>query len=50
MPYKSMAQRSYMLKNKPEMAKKWDSEYGKSDKYPKSLKSTMKDMVKRRKK
>ena len=48
MPYKSMSQMKYMHKEYPKIAKKYDAEYGHSKKYPKSLKSTMSDMAKKR--
>lgn len=31
MPFKSEAQRRYMYKNLPEIAKRWEKEYGSND-------------------
>lgn len=38
MPFKSQAQRKWMFKNKPEMAKEWAKETPKGKKLPKKVK------------
>jgi hypothetical protein len=38
MPFKSKAQRNWMHKNKPEMAKKWEKETPKNKKLPSKVK------------
>jgi len=46
MPFKSKAQRRYMYKNLPELAKKWEKKYGSSNlperKKPKKNKNVFK--------
>tara|TARA_R110000764_G_scaffold28398_5_gene66813 strand:+ start:4257 stop:4424 length:168 start_codon:yes stop_codon:yes gene_type:complete len=47
MPFKSEAQRRYMHKNLPEIAVRWEAEYGSSD-LPKRIKPKTKLQEKRR--
>ena len=42
MPFKSKAQRKWMHKNKPTMAKKWEKKTPKSAKLPKKVKKRKK--------
>ena len=49
MPFKSQKQRAWMYKNKPEMAKKWESETPKGAKLPTKVKSKGKKKATKRK-
>ena len=42
MPFKSQAQRRWMYKNKPNMAKEWESETPKGKRLPKRVKKKKK--------
>jgi hypothetical protein len=43
MPYKSSAQRAYLHIHEPEIAKRWDKEYGGGGKLPKHVKRKSQD-------
>ena len=48
MPFKSSAQRAWMYKNKPAMAKLWEEHTPKGKKLPKHVKKTKKNVSKRK--
>ena len=50
MPFKSKAQRRWMYKNLPEMAKRWESETPSSKTLPPRIKSKLATKMRRRKK